>query len=94
MINELTPTRLGKMAGLGGAIARWEKFRFNPPPSGGCVMVNLLVIGLNGSLRQHKDAIAIPYACCQSVLIVRRGLRFRRCGWMGGVNGVFSLSRR
>lgn len=21
------------MAGLGGAIARWEKFRFNPPPS-------------------------------------------------------------
>ena len=31
--NELTPTRLGKMAGLGGAIARCEKFRFNPPPS-------------------------------------------------------------
>ncbi|MEP6544364.1 hypothetical protein NDI47_19730 [Microcoleus vaginatus GB1-A2] len=24
---------MGKMAGLGGAIARWEKFRFNPPPS-------------------------------------------------------------
>jgi hypothetical protein len=21
------------MAGLSGAIARWEKFRFNPPPS-------------------------------------------------------------
>lgn len=31
--NELTPTGLGKAAGLGGAIARWEKFRFNPPPS-------------------------------------------------------------
>ena len=31
--NELTPTGLGKMAGLGGAIARWEKFRFNPPPT-------------------------------------------------------------
>ena len=31
--NKLTPNRLGKMAGLGGAIARWEKFRFNPPPS-------------------------------------------------------------
>lgn len=39
--NELTPTGLGKAARLGGAIAyhgaspiaRWEKFRFNPPPS-------------------------------------------------------------
>jgi hypothetical protein len=31
--NDVTPTRLGKAAGLGGAIARWEKFRFNPPPS-------------------------------------------------------------
>jgi hypothetical protein len=31
--NELTPTGLGKVAGLGAAIARWEKFRFNPPPS-------------------------------------------------------------
>jgi transcriptional regulator with XRE-family HTH domain len=31
--NELTPSGLGKAAGLGGAIARWEKFRFNPPPS-------------------------------------------------------------
>lgn len=30
--NDLTPTGLGKVAGLGGAIARWEKFRFNPPP--------------------------------------------------------------
>jgi hypothetical protein len=31
--NELTPSRLGKAAGIGAAIARWEKFRFNPPPS-------------------------------------------------------------
>ncbi len=30
-VNDLTPTGLGKAAGLGGAIARWEKFRFNPP---------------------------------------------------------------
>ena len=38
--NDLTTTGLGKAAGVGGAmptaggaIARWEKFRFNPPPS-------------------------------------------------------------
>ena len=31
--NKLTPNGLGKMAGLSGAIARWEKFRFKPPPS-------------------------------------------------------------
>jgi transcriptional regulator with XRE-family HTH domain len=31
--NDLTPTGLGKATKLGGAIARWEKFRFNPPPS-------------------------------------------------------------
>ncbi|MCC5643708.1 TniQ family protein [Nostoc sp. CHAB 5824] len=31
--NELTPTGLSKAARLGGAVARWEKFRFNPPPS-------------------------------------------------------------
>lgn len=31
--NNLTPTGLGKATGLGGAIAPWEKFRFNPPPS-------------------------------------------------------------
>ncbi|MBD2242356.1 TniQ family protein [Nostoc sp. FACHB-888] len=31
--NDLTPTGLGKAAEVGGAIARWEKFRFNPPPS-------------------------------------------------------------
>jgi transcriptional regulator with XRE-family HTH domain len=31
--NDLTPTGLGKAAGVGSALARWEKFRFNPPPS-------------------------------------------------------------
>jgi hypothetical protein len=31
--NDLTPTGLGTAAGLGAVIARWEKFRFNPPPS-------------------------------------------------------------
>lgn len=31
--NEMTPSGLAKAAGLGGAIARWEKFRLNPPPS-------------------------------------------------------------
>jgi hypothetical protein len=31
--NDLTPTGLGKLAGLGGEIGRWEKFRFIPQPS-------------------------------------------------------------
>ena len=31
--NDLTVSRLGNAAGLGGAIARWEKFRFIPPPN-------------------------------------------------------------
>lgn len=31
--NTLTPSMLGKETGLGAIIARWEKFRFNPPPS-------------------------------------------------------------
>ena len=31
--HDLTTTGLGKAAGVGSAIARWEKFRFNPPPS-------------------------------------------------------------
>lgn len=30
--NELNPTQLGKISGLGAVIGRWEKFRFNPPP--------------------------------------------------------------
>ena len=31
--NELSPTGLGRAAGLGAAIARWEQFRFNPRPT-------------------------------------------------------------
>jgi TniQ len=31
--NELTPSGLGKISGLGAVVSRWEKFRFNPPPS-------------------------------------------------------------
>jgi hypothetical protein len=31
--NELTPSGLGKISGLGAVISRWEKFRFNPPAS-------------------------------------------------------------
>lgn len=31
--NSLTVNNLGKATELYGAIARWEKFRFNPPPS-------------------------------------------------------------
>ena len=31
--NELSPTQLGKISGLGATIGRWEKFRFNPPPN-------------------------------------------------------------
>jgi len=31
--NELTVTMMGKITGLGGVIARWEKFRFIPAPT-------------------------------------------------------------
>jgi len=44
--NKLTPTGLGKMAGLGGAITRWEKFRFNPPPSGQQLDALAVVVGV------------------------------------------------
>lgn len=46
--NDLTPTGLGKMAGLGGAIARWEKFRFNPPPSLQQLEALAVVVGVEG----------------------------------------------
>lgn len=44
--NNLTPIGLGKMAGLGGAIARWEKFRFNLSPSGQQLEVLAVVVGV------------------------------------------------
>lgn len=31
--NELSPSGLGKISGLGAVIGRWEKFRFIPPPN-------------------------------------------------------------
>jgi len=53
--NELTPTGLGKMVGLGGAMpsagfayARWEKFRFNPPPSRQQLEALAVVVGVEG----------------------------------------------
>jgi hypothetical protein len=46
--NELTPSGLGKLAGLGGAIARWERFRFNPPPSRQQLEALAVVIGVEG----------------------------------------------
>lgn len=46
--NELTPTGLGKLARLGGAIARWEKFRFNPPPSLQQLEALAVVVGVEG----------------------------------------------
>lgn len=44
--NDLTPTGLGKAAGLGGAITGWEKFRFNPPPSRQQLEALAVVVGL------------------------------------------------
>lgn len=44
--NELTPSGLAKAAGLGGAIARWEKFRFNPPPSRQQLEALAVVVGV------------------------------------------------
>lgn len=31
--NHLTPSGLGKLAGIGAVVARWERFHLNPPPS-------------------------------------------------------------
>ncbi|HAX78807.1 MAG TPA: hypothetical protein DCY88_24005 [Cyanobacteria bacterium UBA11372] len=51
--NNLTPTGLGKMAGLGGAIARWEKFRFNPPPSRQQLEALAVVVGVESDRLQQ-----------------------------------------
>ncbi|QIR40773.1 hypothetical protein HCG51_31490 [Tolypothrix sp. PCC 7910] len=45
--NDLTPTGLGKAAGIGGAIARWEKFRFNPPPTPQQLEALAIVVGVD-----------------------------------------------
>ncbi|PSB32839.1 helix-turn-helix domain-containing protein [Chlorogloea sp. CCALA 695] len=44
--NEMTPNGLAKAAGLEGAIARWEKFRFNPPPSRQQLEALAVLVGL------------------------------------------------
>jgi hypothetical protein len=44
--NELTPGGLGQMAGLGAAIGRWEKFRFNPRPTGEQLEKLAVVVGV------------------------------------------------
>ena len=44
--NELSPTQLGKMSGLGSVIGRWEKFRFNLPPNQEQLEALAKVIGL------------------------------------------------
>lgn len=41
------------MAGLGGAIARWEKFRFNPPPSPQQLVALAVVVGVEAERLQE-----------------------------------------
>ena len=45
--NELSPTQLGKISGLGAIVGRWEKFRFNPPPNQEQLQALAKVIGLD-----------------------------------------------
>ncbi|MEG4534946.1 hypothetical protein [Microcoleus sp. D2_18a_D3] len=47
--------------------------------------------GCRGAMAFRPASYGISYACCQNVLIVGRGLRFRRCGSMGVVSGVGCL---
>lgn len=47
--NNLTPSGLGKVTGLGGAIGRWEKFRFNPPPSSQQLEKLASVVGIDSA---------------------------------------------
>lgn len=56
--NDLTPTGLGTAAGLGGAIARWEKFRFNPLPSRQQLEALAAVVGVEA----HRLAQMLPPA--------------------------------
>lgn len=47
--NELSPTQLGKISGLGAIIGRWEKFRFNPPSSQEQLKALTKVIGVEAN---------------------------------------------
>ncbi len=49
--NELSPTQLGKISGLGAVIGRWEKFRFNPPPNQEQLEALAKVVGLDADRR-------------------------------------------
>ncbi len=51
--NKLTPNGLGKMAGLGGAIARWEKFYLNPFPSGEQLAALAVLVGVEAERLQE-----------------------------------------
>ncbi|WP_373537359.1 hypothetical protein [Microcoleus sp.] len=51
--NELTPTGLGKLTGLGCAIARWEKFYLNPFPSGQQLAALAVVVGVEAERLQE-----------------------------------------
>jgi transcriptional regulator with XRE-family HTH domain len=44
--NELSQSGLGSISGLGAAISRWEKFRFNPPPNQQQLEMLAHVVGL------------------------------------------------
>ncbi|MEG3929044.1 hypothetical protein [Microcoleus sp. T3_D1] len=56
--------------------------------------VRTLIIVLSGSLKGCSGAIATSYACCQNVLTVGQGLRFRLCGRRAGVSvTLWSLGR-
>lgn len=44
--NELTASGLGQISGLGAVVARWEKFRFNPPPKQEQLEVLAKVVGV------------------------------------------------
>jgi hypothetical protein len=46
--NDLTPGGLARAAGFGGGaiISRWEKFRFNPPPSPNQLAALAVVVGI------------------------------------------------
>ncbi|MEH2286357.1 TniQ family protein [Nostoc sp.] len=58
--NDLTPTGLGKGAGLGGAIARWEKFRFNPPPTPQQLEALAIVVGVDvDRLKQMSPPLGV-----------------------------------
>jgi transcriptional regulator with XRE-family HTH domain len=58
--NALTSTSLSKAAGLGGALARWEKFRFNPRPSQEELEALAAVVGVSaGRLAQMLPPVEI-----------------------------------